>query len=225
MQDAADRKSNRQRADQQRSVPQAGTAKTRFLGYLAAAYGLLWVALAIDPVSRFDWFLENILVLVGVSLVAASCRGFRLSRSVYLLIAAFLALHAFGAHYTYSLTPVGESVAGLLGLERNHYDRVVHFAFGLLLAYPFLEFLERYVMPGHKAWSAAFCLCLILALSGLYEIFEWGAAMVLEPDDALAFLGTQGDIFDGQKDAALAFAGGLLGLALALIARRLFSRH
>lgn len=193
----------------------------RFLAVVATVYLVFWIILAIEPVSRVDWFLENILVFLGCGAIAFTYRRFPLARASYLLIAIFLALHAIGAHYTYSLTPLGDQIKALLGQERNHYDRLVHFSFGLLWVYPFHDLLGRYVVTGHRLWRGTLAISLILALSGLYELIEWGAAMILEPETALAFLGTQGDVFDGQKDAGLAFVGGLLGLLiLAAVKRR-----
>jgi len=187
----------------------------RFLAVIALVYAIFWVGLAFDPFDRFDWFLENLLVFFGWGVIAATYRRFPLSRASYGLIAVLLALHAVGAHYTYSLTPLGDLVRDLLGQERNHYDRFVHFAFGLLFIYPFMDLLERYVIPRQDVWRAIFAVSLILALSGLYELIEWAAAMILDPEAGLAFLGSQGDVFDGQKDAGLAFIGSLIGLAVA----------
>ena len=190
---------------------------SRFLAVIAMVYAIFWVGLAFDPFDRFDWFLENLLVFLGWGLIAATYRHFPLSRISYVMIAVFLALHAVGAHYTYSLNPLGDLVRDLLGQERNHYDRFVHFAFGLLFIYPFMDLLQRYVMPSQRVWRAIFAISLVLALSGLYELIEWAAAVVLEPEAALAFLGSQGDVFDGQRDAGLAFVGGLIGLAVAAL--------
>jgi putative membrane protein len=189
----------------------------RFLAVIAMVYAIFWVGLAVNPFDRFDWFLENLLVFLGWGVIAATYRRFPLSRASYGLIAVFLALHAVGAHYTYSLTPLGDLVRDLLGQERNHYDRFVHFAFGLLFIYPFMDLLERYVIRRQRVWRAILAVSLILALSGLYELIEWAAAMILDPGAALAFLGSQGDVFDGQKDAGLAFIGSLIGLAVAAL--------
>ena len=176
--------------------------------------GLSWLSIQ-SIASIGSW--ENILVFFAWAALAASYRRYSLARVSYCLIAFFLALHAVGAHYTYSLTPIGDLVRDFLGQERNHYDRFVHFAFGLLLVYPCIDFLERYVLAGKRAWCAFFAVCLILAFSGLYEIIEWAAAVILDPEAGIAFLGSQGDVFDGQKDAALAFLGSLIGLAAALL--------
>ena len=185
----------------------------KFLLRLSGLYALWWAFLAVSPSDRFDWALENLLVFLVWGLLYAGYRAYPLSRGAYVSIAVFLALHALGAHYTYAETPLGDLIARLFGTERNHYDRIVHFSFGLLWVVPFKVFLERYVALGKQGWSAFLAVCLVLAVSGLYELLEWAAALLLEPEAALAFLGAQGDPFDGQKDAGLAFLGSLVGMA------------
>lgn len=187
--------------------------RNRLLQGLATAYGLWWLALAVAPYDRFDWFLENLLVFGFVGLLAATYRRFPLSNLSYLLIAIFLSLHAVGAHYTYSKAPVGWWMTEFLGWERNHYDRVVHFLFGLLCAYPLRETVMRSCRTtGWRAGLLAFAV--VLAFSSAYEMLEWGVAMILSPEEAMAFLGTQGDAFDAQKDSTLAAAGAALSLLL-----------
>ena len=198
----------------------ANFARNRLLQVLAGAYGLWWLVLAVAPYDRFDWLLENLLVFVFVGLLAATYRRFPLSDLSYLSIAVFLALHAVGAHYTYSQAPVGGWMTELLGWERNHYDRVVHFLFGLLCAYPLRETVMRGCgVAGWRAGLLAFAV--VLAFSSGYEMLEWGAVLVLSPEEGMAFLGTQGDVFDAQKDTALATAGGAITLLVAgLLERR-----
>lgn len=182
----------------------------RFLSILALTYFVFWSLLAFSPYNRFDWFLENLLVFLAVGLFALFYRRYPLSKVSYFLIFLFFCLHSVGSHYTYALTPIGDMASDFLGLERNHFDRFVHFCFGLLFFGPIVDFLERYLIPGRKAWQAFLSIILVSALSGFYELIEWLAAVVLEPEDALAFLGTQGDVFDGQKDSGLAFLGSVV---------------
>ena len=205
------------------------TNGTRFrhnwpLQAMAAGCALLWVVAAVEPYDRFDWFLENLLVFVGLGILVASYRVLPLSNLSYGLIALFAVLHIVGSHYTYSMTPVGFWLQEALDLERNHYDRVVHFCFGLLLVNPLREILERSLnAPGF--WSFVLAFALVLAVSNLYETIEWCAAEVVSPEAAMAFLGTQGDVFDAQKDAALAGLGAIVGLAPAVLLPRLRSRR
>lgn len=194
---------------------------TQFLCRLAIIYATAWLVLAIQPVSRFDWFLENLLVFAFIGLILTTYQKFPLSRFSYFCIFVFLCLHAVGAHYTYSQTPIGYMVQRMFELERNHYDRFVHFCFGVLFVYPIFETLRRYLLQKHTIWSAVLSVCLIMAFSSSYELIEWAAALVLEPEAAMAFMGTQGDVFDSHKDTFLALMGGLIGLvAILMIGRK-----
>jgi putative membrane protein len=190
-------------------------SRNRLLQALALLWGALWTVGAITPLDRFDWLLENLLVAAAVAAIAVWRDRWPLSDLSWLLIAVFLALHTVGAHYTYSAAPPGFWLGDALGLERNHFDRVVHCGFGLLLAYPLHEALARH--GGGARWLGALTTFTVIATaSALYEIMEWLVASVVSPAAALAYLGTQGDVFDAQKDAGLA----MVGAAIALLAAR-----
>lgn len=188
-----------------------------YITTLALLFGLLWTVLAIDPYDRADWALENVLLALAVGVLVATRRVLPLSNASYGLLFAFLCLHAVGAHYTYSLVPwdealrsvSGASVNELVGASRNHYDRVVHFAYGLLLMLPFRELLMLHA--GVRGfWSYFLPIDLALSTSALYELIEWAAAIVYGGDLGAAFLGTQGDEWDAHKDMALAALGALI---------------
>ncbi len=201
----------------------ANFADNRVLHILVAVYGAVWLAAAIAPFNRFDWFLENLLVFAFAGLLVATYRVFPLSDLSYTLIAVFLSLHAVGAHYTYSESPMGFWLQEAWNLERNHYDRLVHFIFGLFFSYPLREAAGR----GTRAsgpWLYALSLASVMALSSLYEILEWAIAEIVDPEAAFAFLGTQGDVFDAQKDSGLAAAGAILGLCVIATASKLRAR-
>ena len=166
----------------------------------------LWLAMAIEPFNRFDWLLENILVIVYGALLVATYRVFTFSNLSYGLFTLFISLHLVGAHYTYSETPLGFWLQDWFGFSRNHYDRIVHFAFGLLMAVPFRELLTR-AAGVRRAWSFILVLVTVLGFSGFYEALEGLVAMIVSPELGAAYLGTQGDEWDAQKDTALAFAG------------------
>ncbi len=196
----------------------------RLLQLLTGVFAVIWTVAAIAPVYRFDWFLENLLVFLAVGLLAASYRAFPLSNLSYLLITLFLALHTLGAHYTYSETPFGFWLQEVFDLARNPYDRLVHFGFGLIMVYPAREVLLRALgVRGLSLDLLAFAV--MLAFSSIYEMIEWLAALVISPEAALAFLGTQGDVFDAQKDTLLAAAGTLLGLGMRVLGARLAGRR
>lgn len=190
---------------------------------LAAAYAVIWFSAAIEPHYRDDWLLENILVAVFLPLLVLGYRRLQLSDLSYLMIAIFMAHHAVGAHYTYAEAPVGFWIKELFDLERNHFDRWVHFLFGLLFAYPIAEIIARKVGVSPR-WSLFFALVSIIALSDLYEIAEWMVATMVSPEAGLAFLGTQGDVFDAQKDSGLAATGAAITLSTTALLRHFRKR-
>ena len=178
-------------------------------GFLLAGYTGLWMWLAIAPVDRQDWFLENLLAVTFVIALAVSYRRYRLSNLSYILIAAFLALHAIGAHYTYAKVPAGFWLQEFLSLSRNPFDRIVHFSYGLLLVHPLRELLVR-VAGVQGFWAFYLPLSGMLAQSGFFEVVEAIVAQVVSPELGAAYLGTQGDEWDAQNDMIAAFAGAVV---------------
>lgn len=203
-----------------KSAPPARDASKRrfslFHLFLLAAFLAVWVWAAIDPLFPDDWWLENILVFVGVPLIVGAGFYFRLSNLSYTLITIFMILHAVGSHYTYAEVPIGLTLQHWFGAERNMYDRLVHFLYGLLLAYPVREVFVR-ITQARGVWSFYLPIELTLASSALYEIIEWIAAQFAAPEAGLAFLGAQGDVWDAQKDMALAGVGGILAMTVTLL--------
>ena len=195
------------------SKKQPLVAQNHFLQMLTGAYAALWLILALRPVDRADWFLENLLVFATVALLGFSYRRFQLSNRSYALLAVFLALHAIGAHYTYAEVPLGFWVRDWFHLGRNHFDRAIHFGFGLLLVDPLREFLWRLVTT-RGAWSLWLAAVSIIGMSSFFEIVEAVIAQLVHPELGAAYLGTQGDIWDAQKDMAAVFLGAALAAAL-----------
>jgi len=190
--------------------------RTKLLSGLLIWYGLLWTVLAFSPHDRQDWLLENLLALAAVGTLLLTYRRFQFSTLSYLLITAFFSLHAVGAHYTYAEVPFGFWLQQLLGLSRNPFDRLVHFAYGLLLVYPLREVLIRLVGAG-TFWSYYLPVSGMLAQSALFEIVEAVVAQVVSPELGTAYLGTQGDEWDAQKDMMAAFSGALVTMTLVLV--------
>ncbi len=186
---------------------------------MAAWLLLLWVVTAIEPFNRRDWFLENLLVFFYVGLLLVSYPRFRFSTLSYLLFTLFMSLHLVGAHYTYSEVPFGFWLQDALDLGRNHYDRIVHFCFGLLIAYPLREWLLR-VTGVRVGWSYFLTVALVLAFSGFYEVMEGIVAMLVSPELGMAYLGTQGDQWDSQHDTFLAFSGAVVAMLVTAMAMR-----
>lgn len=193
----------------------------RYPGLLLALLVAFSIALAIRPHDRADWLLENSLLFAAVGVLVATHRALPLSRVSYTLIFLFLCLHTVGAHYTYSLVPydawveafTGRTLSSWLGWERNHFDRLVHFLYGLLLAYPAREVFLR-VADVRGFWGYYLPLDVVMATSMLYELIEWGAAMAFGGDLGTAYLGTQGDPWDAQKDMALATTGAVIAMLI-----------
>ncbi|HKY70757.1 MAG TPA: DUF2238 domain-containing protein [Nitrospira sp.] len=197
--------------------------RTTLLHALLLWYGLLWTVLAIAPRDRQDWLLENLLALSAVATLAATYRRFQFSTLSYVLITVFLSLHAVGAHYTYAEVPFGFWLRDAFGLSRNPFDRLVHFAYGLLLAYPLRELLVR--LAGIESfWSYYLPISGMLAQSGFFEIVEAVVAQIVSPELGTAYLGTQGDEWDAQKDMVAALSGALLCMTAVLIATATSSR-
>ena len=192
----------------------------RLIQALLVAYAVLWLVLAYKPVYPDDWRMENVLVLMFVSLLVFTYKRFPLSDLSYVVIFIFMTLHAFGAHYTYAETPLGFWIKDWFGFQRNHFDRIVHASFGLLMAYPIREvFLRVAHSRGFFAYYLPFDVT--LAFSGAYEIIEMIAAVVVSPEAGDAYLGTQGDVWDAQKDMALAAAGAVISIVATAAIRTL----
>lgn len=213
-----------------RPVPKQSRPASYPLALLGVFLGLA-VLLGIAPHDRADWALENALAFASVALLVLTFRRFRLSKLSYTTIFVFLLLHEVGAHYTYSEVPYdawferlsGHGLNELLGLERNHFDRVVHFAYGVLLAYPMRELFVR-IADVEGFWGYFLPLDLVMSSSMLYELVEWGAAEFFGGDLGQAYLGTQGDVWDAHKDMLLAALGAALALGITALIHRSLDR-
>src|SRR5687767_14937666 len=193
--------------------PRRSFRDRRLLQILIVVYAAVWIITAIQPVDRSDWFIENLLVFVTVPVLALTYRRAPLSDTSYLLLGVFLILHAIGAHYTYAKVPAGDWIKEIFDLERNHFDRLVHGCFGLLLLIPVRELLML-MTPVRGFWSYALPVTVIVSFSGLFEIVEAIVAQIVSPELGTAYLGTQGDEWDAQKDMAAAVAGAICSLVL-----------
>ena len=193
----------------------------RYFLALCAIYLVIWAALAVSPYDRAGWALENLLVVAFGAAMFASYRRLTFSRVSYTLIFLFMCLHAVGAHYTYAEVPydswvqalTGRTLNEMLGWERNNFDRIVHFCYGLLLAYPIREIFLR-VANVRGFWGYFLPLDLTMSTSMLFELLEWGVVAVVASDVGAAYLGTQGDEWDAHKDMALASLGALLAMGV-----------
>lgn len=194
----------------------------RYLLTFTTLFGLFWLLLAIDPIDRTTWVLENTLPLLFIVAMFATYKRLLFSRLSYTLIFIFLCLHTIGAHYTYSNVPydqwfitlTGTSLNETMGWERNHFDRLVHFSYGLLLAYPIREVFLR-VADVRGFWGYFLPLDVTMSTSMIYELVEWGAAVTFGGDTGINFLGSQGDVWDAHRDMALATLGAIISMSVA----------
>ncbi len=203
----------------------------QYLLLLGIVLASVWIPLAIHPNDRAAWALENALVIVSVVVLALTYRVFTLSRVSYTLIFIFLLLHQLGAHYTYAQVPYdawfrtafGFSLNDALGFERNNFDRLVHFSYGLLLAYPIREMFIR-IANVRGFWGYFLPLDLTMSTSMLFELVEWAVAEIFGGDLGMAYLGTQGDVWDAHKDMALASLGALICMLITAAINRSMQR-
>ena len=206
------------------------TKKTWF-GTLITAIAALWIWLAIAPIDRSDWVLENVLLFLGAIVLLVTRKRLPLSSISYTMILVFFCLHIIGAHYTYAEVPydaafrdlTGSSFNEIVGWKRNNYDRVVHFSYGLLLAYPIRELFLR-VANVRGFWGYFLPLDLTMSSSMLYELIEWLSAEMFGSGLGAAFLGSQGDQWDAQKDMALASLGALIAMTITAIVNSVSQR-
>lgn len=186
--------------------------QNRFLKICAVWLVIVWIITAIKPYDRFDWALENLLVIITGLVAVLTYNRFAFSNASYGLFTVFLTMHMIGAHYTYAETPFGFWLQAWFEFDRNHYDRIVHFGYGLLLAYPFYELMKRTIPNIQNSWAYFLTASQILAMSGLYEVIEAIVAIIVSPELGDAYLGTQGDIWDAQSDMFLAFVGAIIAM-------------
>ncbi|HSD18535.1 MAG TPA: DUF2238 domain-containing protein [Anaeromyxobacter sp.] len=178
-------------------------------GPVALAVALAAVAVSgVGPKDRLTWLMEVAPILIALPVLVATRRVFPLTPLLYVLLAAHAAILCLGGHYTYAEVPLGFWVRDALGLARNHYDRLGHFAQGFVPALLARELLLRTSPLRRGRWLFVLVTAVALAISALYEFVEWGAALALG-QSADAFLGTQGDPWDTQWDMFLAFLGAL----------------
>lgn len=181
-----------------------------------------WINSFIGNTDTANWFLENTLVFVFLVFLLFSYKKYQFSDTSYLLICLYLCLHVYGSKYTYAENPFGYWLKDYLHLSRNHYDRIVHFSFGFLLAYPMREmFLKWLKFPGWVAWTLP--IEITLSISGFYELIEWAVADVFFKSQGDAYLGTQGDIWDAQKDIFLAFSGAIIATTIVTLIKKVWA--
>jgi putative membrane protein len=187
--------------------------KNRLMQICLVVFLVIWgITLVYTPDIK-NWCLENTLVILFGGFLFFFYRKYQFSDLSYLLITIYLLLHIYGAMYTYAENPLGYWLSDLFHTERNFYDRIVHFSFGFMLAYPVREvLLNVYKFPKGFAWGLP--VEFTLSISGMYELIEWAVADVFFKAQGMAYLGTQGDVWDAQKDMFLATLGAVLATTI-----------
>jgi putative membrane protein len=182
-----------------------GTMRLVLLLIIAAVF--VWSG--ISPHDRMTWWLEVAPVIIAVPLMLATHRRFPLTILTWVLIAIHAVIPMVGGHYTYARVPLFDTIRDTFDLARNHYDRLGHFAQGFVPAIVAREILLRTSPLRRGGWLFTLVTAVCLAISALYELLEWASA-VIAGDGAIDFLGSQGDVWDAQKDMLLALIGAIV---------------
>ncbi len=179
--------------------------------FLFIAYLLLFTLLGIAPYSRNVWIAENIpILLIVASLTVLYLKNIRFSNTAYWMMSVLVVMHTVGGHYTFERVPF-DWFNRLFGFERNMYDRIAHFSVGFY-AYPILEIIDRRRSISNSGLAVFFSVCVIATVAMSYEIIEWIYAALSDPASGNAFLGSQGDIWDAQKDMLMDTLGALFAV-------------
>lgn len=179
---------------------------------LLIAYLILFGICAVSPHDRAVWWAENLPIVVIVVVIGVISKFYRFSNTSYVLMACLIFLHTIGGHYTFERVPF-DWVTRLFGFSRNHYDRIAHFTVGFY-AYPIAELLLAKSLVRSKWILFLFPIFTIFAVAGVYEIFEWLYALSADPSAGIAVLGSQGDIWDAQKDILADGLGSICAMGL-----------
>ena len=197
-------------------------SKNYFLITCIVVFLSVWISTLLGTSDINNWILENTLTVLFLLFLVFTYKKYTFSDFTYLLITIYLCLHVYGSKYTYAENPFGYWLQDVLHTSRNHYDRIVHFSFGFLLAYPMREMFLRWLKyPAIVAWILP--IEITLSVSGFYELIEWSVADVFFPSQGDAYLGTQGDIWDAQKDMFLAFSGAILSTTIVSVIKKTFN--
>lgn len=185
---------------------------------LLLAYLVLFTVCAVHPFDREVWFAENLPIVMIVVVLVATARFYRFSNAAYVAMAVLIFLHTIGGYYTFERVPF-DWVTHAFGFARNNYDRMAHFTVGFY-AFAFAEFLERRGLVTRRWLLFAVPVMAIFTVASVYEIIEWAFAVSSDPTAGAAFLGSQGDVWDAQKDMLADGLGGILAATVYLLARR-----
>jgi putative membrane protein len=165
-----------------------------------------------SPEGKLNWLLEVGPALAGMIALGATYRRFPMSRFVYVCVFVHALVLVYGGFYTYAKAPLGEWMRNVFHFQRNNYDKIGHFAFGFFPVFVLREVFLRVTRLERGGWLAFILVMVVFGLGAVYELFEWGAAVILDPAGGDRFLGTQGDPWDAQSDMLWAGIGAAVGL-------------
>lgn len=196
--------------------------KNKLLWLLLLSFAVIWVDTFIGTTDLNNWMIENTLTVLFLLFIITTFKKYQFSDLSYLLMCIYLCLHVYGSKYTYAENNFGYWLKEYTHSSRNYYDRIVHFSFGFLLAYPMRElFLKWLKYPKLVAWILP--IEITLSISALYELIEWAVADIFFKAQGDAYLGTQGDIWDAQKDIFMAFLGALVSTTIVSAVKKIFA--
>ncbi len=192
----------------------------KFIGLLALFLAAYWVYGWFFCIDLQDWIIENLLVVICLSILIASRKWHRLSDLSYFCIFMFVLLHLYGAFYAYTQNALGAWLQDTFRLWRNPYDRIVHFSFGLFMAYPFREILiHKFRVSKRASWLLP--IEIAFSFGTIFEMIEWGVASVTTKETGETYVATQGDVWDAHKDIALAALGAAVCMLITYIGQRM----
>ena len=191
----------------------------KFLKYLMIGYAVLFLILAVNPVDRMTWFVENLTVWIILAvIIGLYLGGIVFSRIAYALMFVLIYLHTIGGHWTFALVPF-DWVTNFFGFSRNHFDRMAHFSVGFY-AFAIAEWLWHKKLVANKFLLFTYPIFVIATIAMSYELIEWIYAATANPEAGIAYLGSQGDIWDAQKDMLADTLGAIVAVVLFFIIRK-----
>ncbi len=184
-------------------------SKNNLFKLIAALFVIIWIAFYATALDKTDWWIENILVFIFIITLAATHKKFLFSDISLVCLFLFLFVHIYGAQAAYTHNALGEFFRDTWQLKRNPYDRIVHFSFGFLIAYPAIDLLyNKFAVP--QKWVGTITNMGILCLASIVELIKWGVAEFTTKETGETYVATQGDVWDAQKDIILALIGSMI---------------
>lgn len=198
------------------STLRTNLSNNKFLWWLTCLLFTYWIYGWLYCIDRQDWIIENLLVVICLSILVVTKKWHRFSDLSYLCIFLFVILHLYGAFYAYTQNAFGSWLQNRFHLWRNPYDRIVHFSFGLFMAYPFRELLiKKFRVSSRASWLMP--IEIAFSFGTIFELIEWGVSVVTTKETGETYVATQGDVWDAHKDILLAATGAAVCMMITYI--------